>query len=85
MSGLGIQDLIAGLLVLLALAWLVRRALRRRARPTPFCGECPGCATTADPHATALGGARGGFVPLSEFGGRATLGRNGIDPRPAAR
>lgn len=83
MSGLGLQDVIAGLLVLLALAWLVRRALRRRARPTPFCGECPGCATTS--HADAGVPARGGFVPLSEFGGRGALAAGGRDPGRANR
>lgn len=85
MSATGFQDLAAGLLVMLALAWLVRRALRRRSRPTPFCGECPGCATAADPHPASAGVERAGFVPLSEFGGRAMLGRNGRDPGHAAR
>jgi hypothetical protein len=85
MTGLWLQDLAAGLLALVALAWLVRRAVRRRARATPFCGECPGCATSADPHAGPAGPVREGFVPLSEFGGRGVLARNGRDPRPAAR
>ena len=82
-TGFGLQDAIATLAVLLALAWLVRRAVRKKARPTPFCGECPGCATPASPPAGVPPPA--GFVPLSEFGGRGLLARAPGDPRPASR
>ena len=84
-TGFGLQDAIAGLAVVLALAWLVRRALRRRARATPFCGECPGCAAPVGPHAGADTAPRAGFVRLSEFGGRGSLVRGGRDPGPASR
>lgn len=80
MIAIGFQDLAAGVLALLALAWLVRRAVRKRARPTPFCGECPGCAAPTP----AAAPARNGFVPLSEFGGRA-IASGGRDPGRAAR
>ena len=82
-TGFGLQDAIAALAVLLALAWLVRRAVRRKARATPFCGECPGCATPAGPPA-GIPTPRAGFVPLSEFGGRA-LASDGRDPGRANR
>lgn len=81
MTGIGFQDLAAGALALLALAWLVRRAVRKRARPTPFCGECPGCAA---PTPAAAAPVQNGFVPLSEFGGRA-FASGGRDPGRAAR
>ena len=83
-TGFGLQDAIATLAVLAALAWLVRRAVRRKARRTPFCGECPGCATPTGPQA-GVTAARAGFVPLSEFGGRGSLDRGQRDPRPASR
>jgi hypothetical protein len=41
--GFGWQDAVVLALVALAIAWLVRARLRRRKRPTPFCGDCPGC------------------------------------------
>jgi hypothetical protein len=40
-SGLGIQDAIAAVVVAGAVAYLVRRRLRRRAAA---CGACEGCA-----------------------------------------
>jgi len=83
-TGFGLQDAIAVLAVLLALAWLVRRAVRRKTRATPFCGDCPGCATPTGPPA-GVPSPRAGFVPLSEFGGRASLAGGGRDPRPAPR
>jgi hypothetical protein len=43
MGGFGFQDLLVAVLALAAVAWLVRRRLRQRERPTPFCGDCPGC------------------------------------------
>lgn len=83
-TGFGLQDAIAALAVLLALAWLVRRAVRKKARPTPFCGDCPGCATPSGPPA-GVPAPPAGFVPLSEFGGRASFDRAARDPRPAPR
>jgi hypothetical protein len=83
-TGFGLQDAIAALAVLAALAWLVRRAVRKKARATPFCGDCPGCATPSGPQA-GVPAPRAGFVPLSEFGGRGSLAGGGRDPRPASR
>jgi hypothetical protein len=83
-TGFGLQDAIAALAVLLALAWLVRRAVRKKARPSPVCGDCPGCASPTGPPAGAPA-PPAGFVPLSEFGGRGSLARMPRDPRPASR
>jgi hypothetical protein len=70
MSGpLGTQDALVAVLAGVALAWLVSRRWRARARPG--CEDCPGCA----PHAardraavgtgtSAPGHSGAGFVPL---------------------
>jgi hypothetical protein len=84
-TGLGVQDLAAALLALLALAWLVRRAVRRKARATPFCGECPGCATGSEHAAAGPDTPHDGFVPLSQFGGRGAVAPGGGNARPATR
>jgi len=67
----GIQDVVAALLALAALAWLVRRRLRRRARPTPLCDECPGCAPARGAaRTTPLPLRRDDLIPLSRITGR---------------
>jgi len=68
----GIQDVVVALLALAALAWLVRQRLRRRARPTPLCEECPGCAPAAR-HASPARATpirRDDLIPLSQISGR---------------
>ena len=40
-----LQDVIVGAIVLAAVAFLVARRVRRKARPSAMCGDCPGCAT----------------------------------------
>lgn len=71
MGGLGAQDLLVAVLALGALAWLVRRRLRRRARLTPFCDECPGCgpARAGGPVAPPPA-ARSDLIPISRITGR---------------
>jgi hypothetical protein len=71
-SGFGIQDLVVALVALAALAWLVRRALRRRALGAA-CEECPGCASArAATRSGATPPRRDGIViPITEFTGRA--------------
>ena len=65
---MGLQDAIVAVIVLGAVAWLVRRQLAKR-RPTPLCGDCPGCDPHAHAHAQAAPGARRreGWVPASEL------------------
>lgn len=43
------QDLVAGLVTLLAAAWLTRRWWRRRRSNAPPCGDCPGCSSAPTP------------------------------------
>lgn len=45
MSGALLQDLVVAAIVLAAAGFLVWRRVRRRARPSPLCGDCPACAT----------------------------------------
>ena len=66
----GIQDVVAAVLALAALAWLVRRRLRRKARPTPFCEECPGCAPArGGTHVTTVT-RHDDLIPISRITGR---------------
>lgn len=44
MAGLAWQDAAVAAVAALALAWLVRRRLRRRRLPAPMCDDCPACA-----------------------------------------
>jgi len=44
-----IQNLAVGLIVLGAVGFLVWRRVKRRARPTAMCGDCPGCAPVPKP------------------------------------
>jgi hypothetical protein len=62
------QDLAAGAVAVAAVAWLIRRRLRRRVRVTPYCGDCAACAPERP--APADRAARPGgrtVVPLSEL------------------
>ena len=50
-----VQNALVVLVVLGAAGFLVWRHVRARRKPTPFCGECPGCATDqAKPAETPL-------------------------------
>jgi hypothetical protein len=69
-SGFGIQDGIVAALTLLALAWLVRRRVRRRARPTPLCEECPGCAPARGAARVPAPVRRDDLIPISRITGR---------------
>jgi len=52
-----LQNLAVGAIVLGAVAFLVVRRLRARRRATPFCENCPGCASgPAAPAGTPLVG-----------------------------
>jgi len=62
MTGFGWQDAIALVLALVAAGWLGGRRLRASRRPTPLCGDCPGC--TPAPSPTAGDGA---LIPMSEL------------------
>jgi len=42
-----LQTVLVAAIVLAAAAFLVWRRMRRKARPSPLCGDCPACATTA--------------------------------------
>lgn len=59
MSGDLLQDALVALFVLAAAGFLVWRRVRARRRPTPFCGDCPGCATgpqaPAEPPLVSIG------------------------------
>jgi hypothetical protein len=56
------QEVLAGIIVLAAAAFLVWRRVRRRARPAAMCGDCPGCAPAASrgPARSGEAGAAGG-------------------------
>ena len=57
MSGPLLQDALVAAIVLAAAGFLVRRRVRARRKPTPYCGDCPGCATgPAAPDETVLVG-----------------------------
>lgn len=43
MSGALVQDVAVVAIVLAAVAFLVWRRVRRKARPSPLCGDCPAC------------------------------------------
>lgn len=43
MSGALVQDVAVVAIVLAAVAFLVWRRVRRKARPSPMCGDCPAC------------------------------------------
>ena len=67
MSG---QDFVAAAIAATALGWLILRRVRRKARLTPMCGDCPGCspstaATAAAPHHAATNAPA--FIPVSEL------------------
>ena len=66
----GIQDVVVAALTLLALAWLVRRRLRRRARLTPLCEECPGCAPARSSTRGAAPVRRDDLIPIARITGR---------------
>jgi hypothetical protein len=59
MSGELLQNAIVVLIVLGAAGFLVWRRVRARRKPTPFCGDCPGCATgpaaPAEPTLVSIG------------------------------
>ncbi|MFM7230588.1 MAG: FeoB-associated Cys-rich membrane protein [bacterium] len=61
MSGLGAQDAVAALVALVAAAWLVRRALRRRAEGAG-CEGCP----SAEAGAPACGRPADALVTIGE-------------------
>ena len=44
-----LQNLAVAVIVLGAVGFLVWRRVRRRARPTAMCGDCPGCAPVPMP------------------------------------
>jgi hypothetical protein len=46
-SGVVLQNVAVALIVLGAVAFLLRRQIRRRAKPTALCGDCEGCAPVA--------------------------------------
>lgn len=78
MSGaLGWQDLAAGGLAALAVAWLVRGYVRRRRSHAPACSDCPGCAS---PKGGPPVPAPPQFIALSDLTGPPA--RKGPDPRP---
>lgn len=43
MSGALLQDVAVVTIVLAAAGFLVWRRVRRKARPSPLCGDCPAC------------------------------------------
>lgn len=43
MSGALLQDVAVVAIVLAAVGFLVWRRVRRKARPSPLCGDCPAC------------------------------------------
>jgi len=43
MSGALVQDVAVAAIVLAAAGFLVWRRVRRKARPSPLCGDCPAC------------------------------------------
>lgn len=45
MSGELLQDVAVAAIVLAAAGFLLWRRMRRKARPSPLCGDCPACAT----------------------------------------
>lgn len=47
MSNETLQTLAVAAIVAGAIAFLVWRRVRRKARPSPLCGDCPACTTTA--------------------------------------
>ena len=51
-----LQNVAVGAIVLGAAGFLVWRRVRRRARPTPMCGDCPNCAaeSPAPPRSTLV-------------------------------
>lgn len=48
MSGALLQDVAVVTIVLAAAGFLVRRRVRRKARPSPLCGDCPACGTAEE-------------------------------------
>jgi hypothetical protein len=61
---MGLQDLAVGALALVALAWLARRAWRRRR--SAGCDDCPGCAPSGAPPAARPEGPESVILPVSE-------------------
>jgi hypothetical protein len=47
-SGALLQEIAVGAIVLGAVGFLVWRRVRRRARPSPLCGDCPACAAAEE-------------------------------------
>lgn len=45
MSNETLQNVAVGLIVVAAIGFLVWKRVRRKARPSPLCGDCPACAT----------------------------------------
>jgi hypothetical protein len=43
MNGALVQEIVAFAVVGVAAAWLIVRRVRRKAKPTPYCGDCPSC------------------------------------------
>lgn len=43
MSGAWLQDALVAVIVLAAAGFLAWTRVRARRRPTPYCGDCPGC------------------------------------------
>ncbi len=55
MSGELLQNLAVAAIVVAAIGFLGWRWLRRRARPSAMCGDCPGCVPAPKPdHQTGL-------------------------------
>jgi len=73
MSGELLQNLAVAAIVLAAAGFLVWRRMRRKARPSPLCGDCPACATAEQEKAD--------WGLLADAGPRA---RRGAKPRRIA-
>jgi hypothetical protein len=49
-----VQNALVVLIVLGAVGFLVAKRVRARRKPTPYCGDCPHCASDAAPEGEAL-------------------------------